>query len=118
WSVVRVTIEEYSSRTSEETPRAHSRDTRRGPRARSPPVLDPFPRCPFRHLPEAPMSDPIAALHRFAAPSEPLAVLLIGFGRLDADALRARLARLAQRMPIPRDLEVVVCPTADAEAAR
>ena len=64
------------------------------------------------------MSDPIAALHRFTAPAEPLAVLLIGFERLDADALRARLARLAQRMPIPRDLEVVVCPTADAEAAR
>lgn len=64
------------------------------------------------------MSDPIAALHRFTAPAEPLAVLLIGFERLDADALRARLARLAQRTPIPRDLEVVVCPTADAEAAR
>ncbi len=64
------------------------------------------------------MSDPIAALHRFTAPAEPLAVLLIGFERLDADAPRARLARLAQRMPIPRDLEVVVCPTADAEAAR
>ncbi len=64
------------------------------------------------------MSDPIAALHRFTAPAEPLAVLLIGFERLDADALRARLARLAQRTPIPRDLEVVVFPTADAEAAR
>jgi multidrug efflux pump subunit AcrA (membrane-fusion protein) len=64
------------------------------------------------------MSDPIAALHRFTAPAEPLAVLLIGFERLDADALRARLARLAQRTPIPRDLEVLVCPTADAEAAR
>jgi membrane fusion protein (multidrug efflux system) len=64
------------------------------------------------------MSDPIASLHRFTAPAEPLAVLLIGFERLDADALRARLARLAQRTPIPRDVEVVVCPTADAEAAR
>src|SRR6202023_3408026 len=62
--------------------------------------------------PAAPMSDPIAALHRFTAPAEPLDVLLIGFERLDADALRARLARLAQRTPIPRDLEVVVCPTA------
>jgi membrane fusion protein (multidrug efflux system) len=64
------------------------------------------------------MSDPIAALHRFTAPAEPLAVLLIGFERLDADALRARLARLAQRAPIPRDLEVVAFATADAEAAR
>lgn len=64
------------------------------------------------------MSDPIAALHRFTAPAEPLAVLMIGFERLDADALRARLARLGQRTPIPHDLEVVVCPTADAEAAR
>jgi multidrug efflux pump subunit AcrA (membrane-fusion protein) len=64
------------------------------------------------------MSDPIAALHRFTAPAEPLAVVLIGFERLDADALRARLARLGQRTPIPRDLEVLVFPTADAEAAR
>jgi hypothetical protein len=64
------------------------------------------------------MSDPIAAIHRFTVPAEPLAVLLVGFERLDADALAARLARLAQRTPIPRDLAVVACPTADAEAVR
>src|ERR1700674_1775578 len=64
------------------------------------------------------MSDPIASLHRFTAPAEPLAVLLIGFERLDADGLRARLARVAHRAPVPRDVEVIVCPTADAEAAR
>jgi hypothetical protein len=38
------------------------------------------------------MSDPAAAFHRFARPAEPPVVLLVGFDRADAEALRARLA--------------------------
>jgi biotin carboxyl carrier protein len=67
------------------------------------------------------MSDPVAAFHRFTSPAEPLAVLLVGFEHPDADALRARLARLAQNIRAAhagRDLEVVVCPAADAESVR
>jgi hypothetical protein len=67
------------------------------------------------------MSDPVASFHRFTSPAEPLAVLLVGFDHPDADALRARLARLAQSIRAARagrDLEVIVCPDADAESVR
>jgi biotin carboxyl carrier protein len=37
------------------------------------------------------MSDPLASVHGFAPAAEPPAVLLVGFDRADAEALRARL---------------------------
>lgn len=39
------------------------------------------------------MPDPVASLHRFAPPAEPRTVLLLGFERADAEALRSRLGR-------------------------
>jgi membrane fusion protein (multidrug efflux system) len=39
------------------------------------------------------MPDTVASLHRFAPAAEPPAVLLVGFERADAEALRARLGR-------------------------
>jgi hypothetical protein len=67
------------------------------------------------------MSDPVASFHRFTAPAEPLAVLLVGFDHPDADALRSRLSRLAQSIRAARtgrDLEVFVSAGADAESVR
>ncbi len=72
------------------------------------------------------MPDPtaIAAFHRYTAPEDPLAVLLVGFDHPDADALRSRLARLThgiQAVPAARggrDLEVIVSAGADAESVQ
>jgi len=61
------------------------------------------------------MSDPLASFHRFASPAEPPAVLLVGFDRADAEALRARLARL---LPGARGVEVAASAGVDPEAMR
>src|SRR5437016_2330205 len=58
------------------------------------------------------MSDSLATDRRFASHAEPLAVLLMGFERPEADALRVRLARQGC------DVEVAVAPGGDAEQAR
>src|SRR5437588_11576650 len=56
------------------------------------------------------MPDFAATLRRVAPPAGAPAVLLVGFERPDAEALRARLAGT--------DVEVVACATADPAAAR
>jgi hypothetical protein len=58
------------------------------------------------------MSDPATAFHRFARPAEPPVVLLVGFDRPDAEALRSRLA------PGGRGVEVVASAGLDLDAAR
>ncbi|HLX10622.1 MAG TPA: HlyD family efflux transporter periplasmic adaptor subunit, partial [Thermoanaerobaculia bacterium] len=45
------------------------------------------------------MSDPLASRHRLAPTTAPAVVVLIGFERPDAEALRTRLVRLSQQWP-------------------
>jgi hypothetical protein len=58
------------------------------------------------------MSDPAASLHRFARAAEPPVVLLVGFDRPEAEALRARLA------PGGRGVEVVSSTSFELAAPR
>ncbi len=57
------------------------------------------------------MPDPIATLHRFAPAAEPPAVLLVGFERADAEALRARLGRSLRG---GESVEVIATPSPEA----
>jgi multidrug efflux pump subunit AcrA (membrane-fusion protein) len=58
------------------------------------------------------MSDPAAVLHRLAGAAEPPVVLLVGFDRADAEALRTRLA------PRAPGVEVIAGASVEQAAAR